>query len=86
MKSNAKSSLYFSAYPLKAITETTAKTSTDSPYLKAVLSGPSKSNSKMRVFPMINPYKEAATVVLPRVFKPAKHVEASGDEWFGHYE
>jgi hypothetical protein len=63
MKSNAKSSLYFSAYPLKAIKEPTPASGTESPYLRSVLSGSSNiKTSRVRVFPMVNPYPQTAAV------------------------
>jgi hypothetical protein len=86
MKSTAKSSLYFSAYPLKAIKEPSPSTGTGSPYLRSVLAGTGniKTSSRVRVFPMANPYKQPISVTKP--VNPAKDVEASGDEWFNHYE
>ncbi|MEO5563989.1 MAG: hypothetical protein ABIR18_11155 [Chitinophagaceae bacterium] len=60
MKGIAKPSIYFSAYPLKAV-EQKATTSNDvskSPYLRSMLSGRKKIASNVRVFPMINPYRE----------------------------
>jgi hypothetical protein len=51
MKRNAQSTLYFSAYPLKALQdEASAKSAeTQSPYLKAILSGKTRSLSRVRV-------------------------------------
>lgn len=86
MKRNAKSPLYFSAYPLKAITEKTGteSSSNQSPYLRSILAGKSKSSSRVRVFPMANPYLPKQ-VTAKRV-RIAKDVEGSGDAWFNHYE
>jgi hypothetical protein len=52
MKSNDHPSFYFSAYPLKALTnEASAKPSSNqSPYLKAILSGKTRTLSRVRVF------------------------------------
>ena len=86
MKSNAKSPLYFSAYPLKAITESTppAGSSTgQTPYLRSVLSGKTKT-SRVRVFPMADPYAQKKQRSKP--IKPAKQVEGSGEAWYHHYE
>ncbi|HEX5651894.1 MAG TPA: hypothetical protein VFX58_02405 [Chitinophagaceae bacterium] len=88
MKSNVKSPLYFSAYPLKAITGSTAAGTTtnqnQSPYLRSVLAGKPKTSSRIRVFPMANPYLVYKGI--PKPVKPVKDVEASGDDWFNHYE
>ena len=88
MKLAAKSTLYFSAYPLKAVKETSspAPTSTGSPYLRAVLAGTGsvKATSRVRVFPMTNPYKKSDPVNNQR--KHAKDVQSGRQEWFNHYE
>jgi hypothetical protein len=126
MKSNVKSSLYFSAYPLKAIKDPSpvsgiespavlattghiktsririspmanpykqpiAKpvnpaTGTGSPYLRAVLAGTGniKTTSRVRVYSMVTtPGKQA---VSSKQANKAKDIEASGEEWFNHYE
>jgi hypothetical protein len=85
MKSNAHSSLYFSAYPLKAIKQASDATSTQSPYLRSVLSaGKTRSGSRVRVFPMSNPYKKP--VVIAKPVKPVKDIGIGGDGWFNNYE
>jgi hypothetical protein len=87
MKSTAQSSLYFSAYPLKAIPATAAAVN-ESPYLKAVLAGGNKITtraSRIRVYPMANPYPKISAMPLNRV-SPVKDVESSDKEWFNHYE
>ena len=86
MKSSAHESLYFSAYPLKAITKkaSSGNEESQSPYLKSILSGKSRSISRVRVFPMANPYAQKL-IIKPRV-KPAKNVEPPGKEWFNNYE
>lgn len=86
MKSNAKTPLYFSAYPLKAITETQSagSSSTQTPYLRSVLSGKTKTSSRVRVFPMANPYPEK--MMRSKPIKPAKQVDGTGDSWYNHYE
>ena len=88
MKSNAKSSLYFSAYPLKAIkSPTMASSAPESPYLRSVLTGNIKTNSKIRVFPMVNPYPKPITSASTRpAVRPIKDIGISGDEWFCNYE
>ena len=85
MKSNAKSPLYFSAYPLKAIRETTPASSSlgQTPYLRSVLSGKTKA-SRVRVFPMADPYPSKKQLAKP--VKLTREVEGSGEAWFHHYE
>ncbi|RYY61128.1 MAG: hypothetical protein EOO05_07455 [Chitinophagaceae bacterium] len=59
MQSNQPASFFAaSAYPLKAIPEeTTSKRKPNlTPYLQALLEGQSRSASKARVFPMVDPY------------------------------
>jgi len=80
MKSDKQSSLYFSAYPLKVIKESSSE---QSPFLKAILSGKTRSMSRIRVTPMQNPYTQK--IRLSSV-KPAKDVEPEGKEWFNNYE
>lgn len=57
MKGIAKPSLYFSAYPLKAVEQASDKSSSSSPFLRSVLNGNTNKANRARVFPMINPYK-----------------------------
>ena len=87
MKSNAQSTLYFSAYPLKAFDkETSGKTSPgQSPYLRAILSGKTRTASRVRVFPMINPYPVATKTTKPAE-NTAKAPEPAEKEWFRNYE
>jgi hypothetical protein len=96
MKGIAKPSIYFSAYPLKAI-EPQGSTSNDStkksPYLRSLLAGKEKTATRARVFPMINPYKEkdarpVSTIspidrILSRV---PKAEETTEKQWFHNYE
>ncbi len=97
MKSNAEPSIYFSAYPLKAISpEPTAPASTDerSPYLKAILSGKTRILSRVRVFPMINPYRKISEKLQQNPSDRLKAVEnklptdieLTEKEWFNNYE
>ena len=87
MKSTAQSTLYFSAYPLKAITASASSSDNDSPYLKAVLAGNKTTTraSRIRVYPMANPYPKISAVPLHRI-APVKEVESGDKEWFNHYE
>ena len=88
MKSNAQSTFYFSAYPLKALRkEASAKpSSTQSPYLKAILSGKTRTLSRVRVFPMVNPYRRSSVPVIPEASKLPKDIELTEKEWFNNYE
>jgi hypothetical protein len=88
MKSNDHPSFYFSAYPLKALTnEASAKSSSNqSPYLKAILSGKTRTLSRVRVFPMINPYRKSSIPAIPETSKLPKDIELTEKEWFNNYE
>lgn len=87
MKSIVKSSFYFSAYPLKAITGTASQAKEQgSPYLKAVLTGKPKLVKRGKVLPMINPYNKQ---VSPAPFddgKLPKDIELVQKNWFNNYE
>ena len=87
MKLNNQASLYFSAYPLKAISESLQAASEQSPFLKALLSGKSKTLSRVRVAPMVNPYPKTEKPAKTKTEKEKKsNVEPSGDEWYKNYE
>ena len=88
MKTNAKPSLYFSAYPLKVLEkEIAAKPSvSQSPYLKAILTGSTRTVSRVRVFPMKNPYRNSQVAVMPRASKLPTDIELTEKEWFNNYE
>ena len=97
MKSNAEPSIYFSAYPLKAISPEPAKEVTKderSPYLKAILSGKTRVLSRVRVFPMANPYPKSPAVAsrvnlsesIKKESKLPKDIELTQKEWFNNYE
>ncbi|MCC7401318.1 MAG: hypothetical protein IT214_07520 [Chitinophagaceae bacterium] len=57
MKIKSHSKLYFAAYPLKAILQSSAPEEKKSPVLKLLLSNKTKTFSRFRVTPMLNPYK-----------------------------
>lgn len=94
MKGNAKPSLYFSAYPLKAVESKLPKEKTGSPYLKAILSAKlNKPASRARVFPMVNPYKnpygaslDPVPARLTPVNKLPSDIELTEKKWFHNYE
>ena len=88
MKSRPRSPFYFSAYPLKALNaEAAAKQTTDhSPYLKSVLSAKTRTSSRIRVFPMINPYGKKTITLTPDTSELQKDIELAQKEWFNNYE
>jgi hypothetical protein len=89
MKSSVKPSFYFSAYPLKAIKEkTSAEIKPGSRYLKAVLSGKTKTGSpkQTRVFPMINPYHNQNRPHRYESDKLPVDIELTEKNWFHNYE
>lgn len=87
MKSTAKPSLYLSAYPLKAIKETsTTNTLPDSPYLRALLTGKTKSTDKTSVFSVIKPSKGQSVQAPFDTNKLPKDIELTEKDWFKNYE
>lgn len=87
MKSTAKPSLYFSAYPLKAIKKSAdTNYQPTSPYLKALLSGKPKTSSLVKVLPMANPYKKQFSVVPFEDDKLPRDIELTEKDWFKNYE
>jgi hypothetical protein len=88
MKSQSKSAPYFSAYPLKVITEHNASEPNLEPYLKALLASKTKTISRVKVFPMANPYPltDNQPAIPVHHSKTRKNIEPLGKEWFGNYE
>ena len=89
MKRIAKPSFYFSAYPLKAIKEpSSSDKQPDSPFLKALLSGKTKTSSRVRVrvFPMKNPYEGQINPAPFVADKLPKDIELTAKDWFKNYE
>lgn len=86
MKSIVKPSFYFSAYPLKVIKQPSSGDEPSSPYLKALLSGKTKTRSGARVFPMINPYNDQFKTVPFETEKLPKDIELTEKNWFNNYE
>ena len=86
MKSIAKPSFYFSAYPLKVIKESAAAKEPGSPYLKALLSGKTKVSKGAKVFPMINPYSKQFMPAPLKADRLPKDIELTEREWFNNYE
>ena len=87
MKSNARKSVYFSAYPLKNVEREVSKnTNGQSPYLKAILSGKTRTLSRVRVMPMVNPYAKTPAKFTPKASQLPNDIELSQKEWFNNYE
>ena len=97
MKGIAKPTIYFSAYSLKnAEPKTTASSnepSKSSPYLRALLAGRSRTSSKTRVFPMINPYREkdarpanARPAIIRQMNQVPEDIELTEKKWYNNYE
>jgi hypothetical protein len=86
MNSIATPSFYFSAYPLKVIKESATDKEPGSPYLKALLAGKTKTRSRGRVLPMINPYNKQFMPVPPEADKLPKDIELTEKDWFKNYE
>ncbi len=88
MKRLSKSAPYFSAYPLKVISESTANEPNMEPYLKALLASKTKTVSRVKVFPMANPYPvtENKSPITQHHSKKQNNIEPAGREWFGNYE
>ena len=77
MKSNVKSTPYFSAYPLKAIRNIPSSAEQNN-------STPKKMISRLRVMPMVNPYPER--IVSINKIKLHEEVKPTGIDWFNGYE
>lgn len=91
MKGDTKQPFYISAYRLKTLEKAVSSSveATQSPYLKAMLSGKSKTMSRIRVSPMLNPYKEkhAASLISNKRTEPTKEsVHLNEKNWFHNYE
>ena len=90
MKSTVKSSFYFSAYPLKVIKNESPDKGPTSPYLKALLSGKSKTSNQpgeARVFRLTNTYNnQVRPVRAEEADKLPKDIELTEKEWFNNYE
>lgn len=85
MKSNVHS-LYFSAYPLKTITQSSSSAE-PSRYLKAILSGKTRTIHRTKVLPMVNPYhsiKNYKSVTKPEPSHEDVKMNESG--WYNNYE
>jgi hypothetical protein len=90
MKSSAQPALYFSAYPLKAVSPAASAadaSANQSPYLRSILAGKTKTVSRVRVFAMVNPYGDLkAAGFVPKPGKLPKDIELTEKDWFKNYE
>jgi len=97
MKEIARPTIYFSAYSLKNAEQKTTASSNEppksSPYLRALLAGRSRTSSKVRVFPMINPYREkdarpvnARPAIIRHINQVPEDIELTEKKWFHNYE
>jgi hypothetical protein len=88
MKSIVKPSFYFSAYPLRVIKDPVLSDKPPgSPYLKALLKGnPKPVTKKVRVFPMVNPYRGNFKIAPEQKDKLPKDIELTVKDWFRNYE
>jgi hypothetical protein len=85
MKSSAQSSLYFSAYPLKALKLPEAE---ESSYLHISSKGTDKKrfNNRLFVMPMADPYREEENNE-PTVRKNnPDQLQSFDTEWYNNYE
>ncbi|MBC7948308.1 MAG: hypothetical protein H7Y42_10545 [Chitinophagaceae bacterium] len=85
MKNNAKSSLYFSAYPLKAI-KAPEVSEPENPYLQSLLSGKKKTAGRLRVMPMANPYNTPFKRASFDLGLLPADIELFDKGWFRNYE
>ena len=88
MKAVAKQTSYISAYPLKVLERAMAEApeTPNSGHLKALLTKRTSSPARIRVAPMINPYKVEVNSLPIRPVAPANHQEPIGNDWFKQYE
>jgi hypothetical protein len=85
MKKSDHPPLYFSAYPLKA-TNQQPSADQQSPFLKAILTGKTRTLTRVRVSPMVNPYRGAPKPAPVKNEKLPKDIELSEKDWFKNYE
>jgi hypothetical protein len=85
MKSSAKSSLYFSAYPLKALKLPEAEQSSYL-HISSKATDRKRFNSRLFVMPMADPYREEENNE-PAVRKNnPDHLQSFDTEWYNNYE
>ncbi len=86
MKKDDHPSFYYSAYPLKAIGQISTNTIDQSPFLNNIVSGKTKTLSRVRVSAMSNPYKENVKPISASVGKMEKEAEPTNNEWYNNFE
>jgi hypothetical protein len=85
MKSSVQSSLYFSAYPLKALKLPEEEEST---YLHISSKGNDKKrfNNRLFVMPMADPYREEEYSEMEERKDNPDHLKSFDTEWYNNYE
>lgn len=89
MKTIARPSYLLSSYPLSAARTSGSPDSSksSSPYLRAVLKGPSRPVSQNpNLLPAANPYKPNFSAAAPRTDKLGKDINTGEKDWFKNYE
>jgi len=81
----AQSKLYFSAYPLKAVTGSSPDPAAENSALH--ISNKTKAIGRIRVHPMTNPYKKVVKPT-PRIKPSNSHEDINENKhgWYGNYE
>jgi len=82
---SAQSKLYFSAYPLKAVTDSSPDPAAENSALH--ITNNTKAIGRIRVHPMTNPYKKNVKPT-PRIKPSNTHEDLNENKngWYGNYE
>lgn len=90
MKGDPKPSFYYSAYRLKTLEQAASSSNetTRSPYLKALLSGKTKTTSRrVRIFPLADPYKKRhKNIPDKQASQVPEDIALKEKNWFHNYE
>jgi hypothetical protein len=83
--STAPDKFYFSAYPLKSVPADSTEVSSQHSTLH--VSSKLKATGRLRVFPMVNPYKKRIQPT-PRIKHSKSHedLDSNSNGWYGNYE
>jgi hypothetical protein len=85
MKSSAQSSLYFSAYPLKALKLPEAEQSSYL-HISSKATDKKRFNSRLFVMPMADPYREEESNEAIERTNHSDKIQSFDAEWFNNYE
>lgn len=85
MKSSAQSSLYFSAYPLKALKLPEAEQSSYL-HINSKATDKKRFNSRLLVMPMADPYREEENNESAVRKNNPDHIQSFDTEWYNNYE